>query len=185
MKKLLSMLLVAAMMCSLSACGSNSAEKAEDVAPLDVLTAVWETYAEDEKFAAMGGDMNNMVENAPGTFDATDKASLDATLGFPEASVGMIDDAASLVHMLNANTFTAGAYHVTETDEIEMLVADLEDNIVNRQWLCGFPETLIIVKVGHSTIVSAFGNGELIDNFKTKLLTVYEDAEVLSEKSLL
>ena len=184
MKKLLSMLLVAAMMCSLSACGSNSAEKAEDVAPLDVLTAVWETYAEDEKFAAMGGDMNNMVENAPGTFDATDKASLDATLGFPEASVGMIDDA-SLVHMLNANTFTAGAYHVTETDEIEMLVADLEDNIVNRQWLCGFPETLIIVKVGHSTIVSAFGNGELIDNFKTKLLTVYEDAEVLSEKSLL
>lgn len=185
MKKLLSMMLVAAMVLSLAACGSKSADKAEDVAPLEVLETVWETYAEDEMFAAMGGDMNNMVDNAPGTYDVKDAEGLDSVLGFPQASVALIDDAASLVHMMNANTFTAGAFHVTEVDEVEMLAADIEDNIMNRQWMCGFPETLIIVQVGDATLVSAFGNGELIENFKTKLLAAYEGAEVLTEESLM
>ena len=184
MKKFLSMLLVVAMVLSLAACGNKEAGK-EDVAALEVLETVWGAYADDEKFFAMGGDMNNMVDNAPGAYDVADKEGLDATLGFPEASVALIDEAASLIHAMNANTFTAGAYHVTETDEMEMLAGDIEDNIKNRQWMCGFPETLIIVKVGDCTLVTAFGNGEIIETFKTKLLDAYESAEVLAEESLM
>lgn len=185
MKKILALLLAAATIMSLTACGSDASKDAVTDAPVDVLTKVWETYGEDEKFFAMGGDMNNPVDNAPGAFDISDAESLDATLGYPQSSVALIDEAASLVHAMNANTFTAGAYHVAETSEIEMLIEDVKDNIMNRQWLCGFPDTLIIVQIGEDTLVTAFGNAEIIENFKTKLTNAYEGAEVVVEESLI
>ena len=103
---------------SLTACGgkedangsnsSNSSVKS----PLELLTTVWNSYGDDEKFPAGGGDMSeeNMTTDAPGRFGIDDTAALDATLGFPAASAEKIDDAASLVHMMNANTFTCGAF---------------------------------------------------------------------------
>lgn len=184
MKKILSMMIVMAMVFSLVACGKSTSDEAANVAPMDVLTKVWETYKEDEKFAAGGGDPNNMVTDAPGAFDVADVENLDVMLGFPQNSAALLEDAASLMHMMNANIFTAGAYRVSEVNEVEMLIADLQDNIMNRQWICGFPDTLIIAKVGGNTLVSAFGDAEVVDTFKTKLLEVYGDAEVVCEESL-
>lgn len=185
MKKLLALVLSVAMVMSLTACGSKGSQSEITDSPVEVLTKVWETYGENDKFFAMGGDMNNVVDNAPGEYDIADAEGLDAILGYPQASVGMIDSAASLVHAMNANTFTAGAYNVTQTDEVEMLISDIEDNISNRQWICGFPDTLIVVKIGNNIVVTAFGEAGIIDNFKTKLLEVYEGAEVSVEKSLM
>ena len=108
MKRILTMLLALAMVFSVAACGKKSNDGANDK-PVDVLTKVWDTYKDDEKFAAGGGDANNMVMDGPGKYDVSDVEGLDAQLGFPQASVALIDDAASLVHMMNANTFTAGA----------------------------------------------------------------------------
>ena len=51
---------------------------------------------------------------------------------------------------------------------------------MNNQWMCGFPETLIIVTVGEDYVVSAFGNGQVIEAFKTAITTVYGDAAVVS-----
>lgn len=184
MKKLLALVLSVVMVMSLTACGSKGSSSEVTDSPVEVLTKVWETYGEDEKFFAMGGDMNNIVDNAPGAYDIADAEGLDAILGYPQASVGMIDSAASLLHAMNANTFTAGAYNVTETDEAVMLISDIEENISNRQWMCGFPDTLIIVQIGENIVVTAFGEAGIIENFKTKVLEVYEDAEVSVEKSL-
>ena len=187
MKRFLALLLAAATIMSLVACGSDSSKGGESItdAPVDVLTKVWESFGEDETFFAMGGDMNNIVDNAPGVFDISDAEVLDSTLGYPQSSVALIDEAASLVHAMNANTFTAGAYHVAEASEIAMLIEDVKDNIMNRQWLCGFPDTLIIVQIGDDVIVTAFGNAELVENFKTKLTAAYEGAEVVVEESLI
>ena len=188
MKKLLALVLSVVMAMSLAACGSkgsnNGSQSEITDSPVEVLTKVWETYGEDEKFFAMGGDYNNIVDNAPGAFDIADAEGLDAMLGYPQASVAMIDSAASLVHAMNANTFTAGAYNVTETDEAAMLISDIEDNISNRQWICGFPDTLVVIQVGKNIVVTAFGVAGIIDNFKSKVLEVYEGAEVSVEKSL-
>ena len=184
MKKLLALVLSVVMVMSLAACGSNGSSSEVTDSPVEVLTKVWETYGEDEKFFAMGGDYNNIVDNAPGAFDIADAEGLDAMLGYPQASVAMIDSAASLVHAMNANTFTAGAYNVTETDEVAMLISDIEDNISNRQWMCGFPDTLVVIQIGKNIVVTAFGEAGNIDNFKAKVLEVYEGAEVSVEKSL-
>ena len=46
--------------------------------------------------------------------------------------------------------------------------------------MCGFPEKLIIVTVGDDYVVSAFGNGMVMDAFKTAITTVYGDAAAFS-----
>ncbi len=148
---------------------------------LDIINNVWATYADEEKFAAGGGDSANLNFEGPGKFDVTNTEELDFTLGFPTEHADKIDDAASIMHMMNANTFTGGVYHVTDAANVQAVADSLKTNILNRQWMCGFPEKLIIVSVDNY-VVSAFGNGELIENFKNKLTTVYENASVLYEE---
>lgn len=192
MKKKIALLLLTVMAISLVACGEKDTANNNDAAKdgkqaesaLDVLQSTWETYEDENKFAAGGGDSQNMVMDEPGKFDVANTEELNGTLGFPADSAGKIDDAASLMHMMNANTFTAGAYHVTNADDVQGVADALKESIMNRQWMCGFPETLIIVKVNDNYLVSAFGNGEIIETFKTKLTGVYADATVVYEESL-
>ena len=39
---------------------------------LEILKTVWDSYGEDEKFAVIGGDPDNMVDGAPGDFSLED-----------------------------------------------------------------------------------------------------------------
>ena len=55
---------------------------------------------------------------------------------------------------------------------------------MNRQWMCGVPDTLIIASVGGEYVVSAFGNAEIIETFKNNLQAQYEIAEIVYEESL-
>ncbi|MBQ8166771.1 MAG: hypothetical protein IJZ96_07030 [Lachnospiraceae bacterium] len=151
---------------------------------LEIFTTVWATYGDEEKFSIAGGDYNNSVMDAPGKFNATDLESLDSMLGVPADAAAYIDDAASMMHMMNANTFTAGAYHIADVANQQAFCDSLKENIMNRQWMCGFPDTLIIVTIGDSYVVSAFGNAEIIETFKTKLTTEYPAATVLYQESL-
>ena len=98
------------------------------------------------------------------------------------ANIAEIDDAASVMHMMNANTFTGAAYHVTDAANVETLAATIKDNILARQWMCGFPDKMIVVQVGDDYLVTAFGNGEIMDNFLSKLQAEYSGAKVLFEE---
>lgn len=150
----------------------------------DLLTQVWNGYDDADKFPVGGGDFENVVMDAPGKYDVSKAEEMDSVLGLPQNSVALIDDAASMMHMMNANTFTAGVYHVTDTANQDALVDSLKDNIINRQWMCGFPDTLIVAKVGGEYVVSAFGNAEIIETFKTKLKAAFELTDIVVEESL-
>ena len=113
MKKIISILLAAAMVLAFAACGNNSGSNGGNDAavtdPLEVLNKVWSALPEDYKFPAAGGDNNNAVEDKPGKFDISDADNLDYMLSFPADSTTLIDSAASISHMMNMNTFTCGA----------------------------------------------------------------------------
>ncbi len=188
MKKFLAMLLAVVMVFSLAACGKGKDggnEGADIPDALTLLNTIWDSYGEEEKFPVMGGDFSeeNMVDGAPGNYGIQDTSMLDYTLGLPEASASMIDEAASLVHMMNANTFTCGAFHVSSADNVSAVADSLKDNIMQRQWMCGFPDKLIVITVGNY-VISAFGNEELIDTFKTKAMAAYESAELVYEEPI-
>lgn len=190
MKKYITLFLSIFLAMSLAACGNktdspDSAGKTEIKDAKELLTTVWNSYEEDEKFAIAGGDMTeeNMTEDTPGTFGITDADELDRMLGFPAADAEKIDNAASIMHMMNANTFTCGAYHLKNADDVKIVAADLKENVMNRQWMCGFPDKLVIISVD-DYLVSVFGNEELVNTFKDKLTQTYENAKVISEDGI-
>ena len=119
-----------------------------------------------------------MKEDKPGKFDVSDAEALDFELGFPKANASEIDDAASLMHMLNQNNFSSGVYHIKGSGNAEALAGKIKENILARQWLCGFPEKLVILTVG-DYIVSVFGAGELTDTFAAKLSAEYSSTKQL------
>ena len=196
MKKKITMLICAMFMVALMGCGGandaadnpggdiTTTESVDAVDSADLLTKVWNTYDEADKFPIGGGDYENMVSDSVGAFDVTKTEDLDALLGMPAEGAAMIDNAASMMHMMNANTFTAGAYHLTNASDRQALADLLKDNIMNRQWMCGFPDTLLIASVGEDYMVSAFGNAEIMETFKTKLQAQYGVTEVIYEESL-
>ncbi len=203
MKKLIALFLAAMMALSAAACSDSSTDESKDPSSenstnsssqpeesesvsiadgVELLTTVWDSYDEADKFPVMGGDTSeeNMNTEGPGVYGLDDTAALDSTLGFPAASISQIDGAASLMHMMNANTFTCGVYHVKEDTDIDQLAGTVKENILNRQWICGFPDQLILMKVDRY-LVAFFGAKDITDTFKTNLMAAYPSAQVISE----
>lgn len=184
-KKLMCVVLAAVMTLSLIACTGKKEGKEEVTVKTPVsssdelLNKVWDTFGEDQKFPAMGGDFSNPVDNVAGNFNIADVETLTYLLYIPADNVGMIDEAASLIHAMNTNTFTGAAFHLTDAANADALVQALKDNITTTQWMCGFPDKLAIYTVNGEYVVSAFGNAEIMDNFKTKLEEVYGAGAVL------
>ena len=153
MKKILALTLTLVMMLSFAACGNSDkgndevttdpavttepvtdAPVVQAVYPLDAFTKIWAAMPEDFKFAAGGGDYENMVMDGPGKFGLTAAEAgenINAMLGFPADLVSKIDSAASLMHMMNANTFTAGAYHFVDAADKDASVETIKSNIID------------------------------------------------------
>ena len=195
MKRIIAFLLVALMVMSMAACGTKAntetkgseatttAKVEEPASALEVLENTWAKYAEDEKFFAMGGFTNDgaaAADNAPGNVDMTTSDYLQYNLLVPADNVSMVTDCASIMHAMNANTFTCGAYKVTDADAF---VTAMQTAIQGNQWMCGFPETLLAVNVG-GVIVIAFGNGEVVTTFQNHLTEAYAGAEILINEAI-
>ena len=89
-----------------------------------------------------------------------------------------MDQAASLIHMMNQNTFTAAAYHCT--DDAAALATALRDNIQQRRWMCGFPDKVAVAVVGEY-VVSVFGAEDLVDTFMSHLNGIFGVQPVYDE----
>ena len=150
---------------------------------LTILNAIWNTYSDEEKFPAAGGDSEHAVDGAPGSFDVSNADSLSYLLTFPADDASLIDSAASLVHMMNLNTFTCGAFHVADANNVARLADDLRTTIQAKRWMCGFPDKLVIVTVGQS-VLSVYGNEELVNTFRDKLLTSYSAATAVYDEAI-
>ena len=203
MKKILALILALTLVFALAACGEdkgssspsdvnkdNASDKdnantdnttpdtpsVSDVtdAPVDILKAAWGKVADDQKFPVGGGDAEHTDFEGPGL--VVDKAFMGSILLIPEAEQSKIDAAGSFMHMMNANNFTCGAYHLTSAADIEAFAQTMNDTIMNNQWMCGFPETLFIAKVGTSNVVVMFGLNDAVNPVKAGLSEAYGEA---------
>ena len=85
--------------------------------------------------------------------------------------------------MMEANTFTGGAYHLADPAKMDEAAQAVRENILNRQWMCGFPEKLVVVSVD-DYLISFFGKNDQVANFKTALAGAYENAQIISEDDI-
>ena len=183
MKKIVSLALAVLLVLSLAACGSKNSGTGDVSDALTLLNTVWATYSEEEKFPVSGGDYDHPVDDAPGAFDISNADNMDYMLGFPGPSVANLVDAASLMHMMNANTFTCGAYHLSDDVSAADVASSLRDNIMNRQWMCGFPDKLVVLTLG-DYVVSCFGAEELVDEFSEKVTAAFSGASVVCDEPI-
>ena len=192
MKKIFALILAVTMLLStlaLVGCGSNNAADnassaaAAEVDVVDALKNIWDNYEDENKFAAMGGGMANPVTDGPGELSLDDTAEVNDKTGVPEDKITTIDKAATLIHMMNANTFSAAAVHAAEGNKAEDVATTIGDNLKIRQWMCGIPEKHVIIKVGSNTIISAFGANDLITVFLDKAKVAYPEYTVLLEQT--
>lgn len=150
---------------------------------LEVINTIWTNVDEASKFPVGGGDSANLVMDGPGKFDHTNKDELDVTLALPAALAEKIDDAASMVHMMNANQLTAGAFRLVDGTDAETFAKDYKANLDGRRWMCGFPEKFVVIGSGNY-VVTAFGNGQNIDAFKAAATKNLENATILLEGAI-
>ncbi len=187
MKNIVRILAAAMAFVLLAGCGGQpSMEETGEAAPqykdaLEALNAITGVYKEGELFSLYGGDQENAVMDAPGKFDITKTEELNLVLGLPESEAANIEDAASMVHMMNANTFTGAAYRLKDGTDTEQFAEAVKDNILARQWMCGQPDTLVIIDAGGGYVVTAFGEAEIMELFKTNALSALTGAEVIVE----
>ncbi|MBE6969301.1 MAG: bacteriocin transport accessory protein [Ruminococcaceae bacterium] len=187
MKKFIVLCLCAVLLLSLCACGKEKENEVQEVVienPVALLDTVWQSYAEEEKFPCAGGDLDHANMEGPGEYAVNSAEALDASFGIPAADAASVTEAASLMHMMNLNTFTAGAFRLAGGTDAAAFAENVKANVLQRQWICGFPDTLVIIGVG-DYVVSAFGEAGIMETFKTKTLSAYEGAaELLVEQSL-
>ena len=156
---------------------------AQDTGALSLLTSVWSTYSEDDKFPAAGGDAEHAVDGAPGSFDVSNADSLTYQLTFPSGDVSLIDGAASLVHMMTLNTFTCGAFHVSDAGNVSTVAADIRSAVQGKQWMCGFPDKLVIF-TSSQYVVSVYGNESLVNTFRDKFVAAHSGASTVYDEAI-
>ena len=179
MKRILISLLAMAMAVSVTACASKQdggAVKVEMASAADALNQVFAMYEEDEKFMIMGGDANHAVMEEAGQFDTSDADATLATLHVSADLAAKADDVASALHAMNANIFTGVAFHMAEGQDADAFAAELKDSVLATQWMCGFPEKLVIFTVNGEYVLYTVGAADLTENFTTKLTTLYGEA---------
>lgn len=165
-----------------TAAGETGTDSSESISSPEaaLLSSIYNAFAEDQKFPIGGGDSANLVMDAPGAFDITNVEELESSLGFPSAQAANIDGAASMIHMMNANTFTGAAYHLIDGADADAFAEAVKETVLAKQWICGMPDTLVILSAD-GYIITAYGNAELIENFKTTALSAVSGSEVILE----
>ena len=148
-----------------------------------VLQNIWNEYAEDEKFAIIGGNPEAFYMDGPGSWDMTYAENMTYSLLVPADSIASIEEAGSIIHMMNANTFTCGAFKLTEGTDAKAFADTMQAAVQGNQWMCGFPETLVIANVDGCVVV-AFGVNDAMTPFQTHLANAYADAEILYNEAI-
>ena len=179
MKKFMSVILAGALVLSVAGCERQDDSSVEEhnatvqsiideidaneskyASAADALSAIWDEYEAD--FPVYGGSVENPVDGAPGAVDVSDKDLLKNTLLIPD---GMeVTEAATVVHMMNGNTFTAAAIKVEGMDKYEASTA-LLDSFLSTQFVCGVPDRIAIGDF-YGYIIIVYGEDEIIDSFK-------------------
>ena len=143
-------------------------------------TQVWGTLTDDQKFPAAGGDIDHTVDG-PAKFNFTTEnvETFKWWLHVTDELLAQIDqnDVATLMHMMNTNTFCAAAMQLTDAANGESFAESYKTLVQSHHWMCGFPDTVVVLSLG-DYILTAYGYDDLIQDFKTAAQSLGADVLV-------
>ena len=180
MKKLFAIAMAVAMMLTLfAACGEAAPKMEVPASAEEILNNVWSKYAEDQKFAVVGGDPAAMYMDGPAAWDMTNTENMPYTLLIPQENIANVDGVASMMHMQLKNNFTCGVYHMAAGNDVAAFADTMKNVVLNNQWMCGFPEKLIIADIAGEYVLVAFGKNDAMNPFQANFTAAYPEAQVL------
>lgn len=151
-----------------------------ETSSVDLIQNAWDLMEEDNKFPCFGGSIENSVDGGAGEVQISDTNMLINTLLVPDDVQKCTVEVASLVHMMNTNTFTSAAIKLDGMDAEE--AADkICDSFMNTQFMCGVPEKISLAVCG-DYVVYAYGEAVNVDNFMNCLNSVYVPSKVIDKK---
>ncbi len=151
---------------------------------VQLLSAIWTLYAEDERFASYGGSVQSAATDAPGALDMANAEELTTAYLIPQEQLSAIAEAASLVHMMNSNIFTGAVVRLAQGADMKTLYEAWRDAIQNNRWICGQPDRLLMASVDGEYLVMAFGSTDAMKLFSTKLPAAHEQAQILYDEAV-
>lgn len=192
MKKMISLLLVLVMVAAMAAgCGQKDNTNETTTTPvavpasaLEILENIWALYEESDKFPVMGGDAENYVDGAPGSYSLADPEAVSYSLSVPAEKVEDVDQAAYMVHGMLSNNFTSGVVHVKEGVDVYAFAEAVYDTVKGTQWMCGMPDQLFVAVIGGEYVLMAYGINDAIDPFRAKLQTAYPEADIKYDEAI-
>lgn len=191
MKKIISILLVmniSFIMLVFAGCGNakddandtNQSETPNIESAMAFYTEVWAAFDEEHKFPCVGGDAKHSAEG-PGQFLLTeDNAdSFKQLLYVTDELYDMLEnDAATLQHMMNTNTFSSAVVKLKDFTKASKFAEDYKSVIQEQRWMCGFPDKVVVISVG-DYVVMAYGYEDNIDNLIAACSAVEAKSKVL------
>lgn len=170
MKKTVAILLT--LMTLLAAgCGSKPSERPDEpqapafASAVDLYTQIWDTLGEDRQFPAAGGDAEHEAE-APAKFALTEenKETFEYLLHVTDELYDMLDDdAATLQHMMNTNTFSSAAAKLKDPSTAEEFAEAYKTAVQGQQWMCGFPDKVVVISVD-DYVIMAYGYEDILND---------------------
>jgi hypothetical protein len=149
-----------------------------------ILEQIWEQFSQEERFACYGGSIEHAVNDAPGSLELDNIEELASKYLFPGAMLQDVKEAASLVHMMNSNIFTAMVVRLSSDGDMEMLYKQWRDAIQNNRWICGQPDRLILAQIDGDSLLMSFGSKDIMTQLQQKLAAAYPNAAVLYNEAI-
>lgn len=148
-----------------------------------ILAKIWESYGENERFASYGGTVEHSVSDAPGDLDLSNTEEIVTKYMMPEDQLPYVEEAASLVHLMNSNIFTGVVFRLKADADLSAVAKALRTNVQQTRWICGQPDRLLIAQV-EGQLLMVFGGTDVMNTFKGKLQAAYQNTAVLYDEAV-
>ncbi len=172
----------------------TEANKSAYESATDLYNKVWAAYGEDNKFPCAGGDVAHENMEGPGAYtfeNIYDAGELifsadDLAVSFKSMSLltdelfDMIDstDVASLMHMMNRNTFCSVVVKLKDASKANDFAEAYKTAVQGQRWMCGFPDKVVVISVDNY-LVLAYGHEGNINNLSAACSAVDSSTKVL------
>jgi len=150
----------------------------------EILSAIWEKYPEEARFAVYGGMMESPVNSAPGNLDLTNGDEIASKYLLPADLLVQVEEGASLVHLMNSNLFTAAVFKLKAETDTEAFAKTLRENIQKNQWICGQPDKLLIAKPEGEYLLVSFGSEDAMSTFRTHFSQSFSGAKTFYDEAV-
>ena len=147
----------------------------------DIMDYTWGMIPADQMPNVIGGHYSNEFTGAPASYELSYEDELAAMLMIPENQIENVIDASTAVHLMNANSMTLGMVKLAEGTDMKAFADDVYKTISENQWMCGFPEKLVIAQIHEDYVFIAYGLTDLLDLFTQNLYDSWSNNEFYNE----